>query len=188
MIGCGVNPAGYILTPTPWPGYTFSYFRLPVLLFLLSAGRQVFQALTRRTMTAEVPTSAQELPRSTEVNDGLDHEDADALTCGTVQVPVWFAYLQGAVVQRRGVFGSMMRGLFWPFGIVVRTSSSCPNPVGTLFAAACRPNMAPICRCAHTAAFGGCWASGSHRKRPWSAPPWPALGARTSPAASVCAG
>lgn len=54
--------------------------------------------------------------------------------CGTVQVPVWFAHLQGVVVQRRCVFGSMMRGLFWPFGIVVRTSSACPNPVGTFFA------------------------------------------------------
>lgn len=35
-----------------------------------------------------------------------------------------FLHLQGRVVKRGGVFRSMLRGLFWPFGIVVRAAAN----------------------------------------------------------------
>lgn len=35
--------------------------------------------------------------------------------------PVVSTYLQDRVVRRDGVLPSLLRGLFWPFGIVVRS-------------------------------------------------------------------
>lgn len=83
-----------------------------------------------------------------------------------------------------GVFRSMLRGLLWPFGIVVCAATF-------LFVLVCliqveAPNATKPYRSVFTAGFGGRWATDSPKTRPMSPLRFPALRARASPAGSAC--
>lgn len=181
-----VNYRVHFTHPGTCSGCSFSSFLLVI------AGWQVHQALTRRRMTSEGRNDAleQEQAQNTEVMLDLDSKLGGLyiLICsgGSRSLPCCFLTCRaeswrGAVCFAPCCAVSSGHSASW---YEQQLMSAHIWPVGFT----CDLTRLLTCRCVHTAGFGGCWASGSHRRRPSSTPRFPVLGARTSPAASVCAG
>lgn len=72
----------------------------------------------------EVPRDSlePEEPANDEVT--LEEKRQKQLPAAFVVIICLFLRFKGGVVTRSGLFGSVVRGLFWPFGIVVGAAAS----------------------------------------------------------------